>query len=56
MTRKKLDFKSKKAYQKWLAYDHIHKLKHAKKKPKIYIRGHKHKVNHKRTKHKKRRR
>ncbi len=43
---KALRFKSKEAYRKWLAYDHMHVKKHRKNPPEIYIRGKKHHVNH----------
>lgn len=41
---KTLHFKSKEAYQKWLAYGHIHHAFHGKKE--IVIHGHHHKVYH----------
>ena len=47
---KKLDFKSKRKYNKWLAYNWIHNKREMGKAPhkEISIRGKKHKVDHKR--------
>jgi len=49
---KALHFKSKKNYQKWLAYNYIHNKKQMGKPPhkEIYIKGKKHPVNHSRKK------
>ena len=47
LKRKKMNFRSKEAYRKWLAYGHIHG--HFKRTPghvKVYIRGRPHKVKH----------
>jgi len=46
---KTLHFKSKKDYQKWLAYNYVHNKKQMGKPPHetVYIRGKKHKVEHK---------
>lgn len=42
-----LHFKNRKAYLKWLAFGHIHKVfKEKGKGQKIVIRGKKHKVKH----------
>ena len=44
---KKMHFKSKKAYEKWLAYGHIHGVfEEAPGDVEVYIRGKKHKVKH----------
>ena len=47
---KTLNFKSKQAYKKWLAYNYIHNRKKMGRKPhkRIKIRGRKHKVKHRR--------
>jgi len=49
-TPKTLNFKSKEAYRKWLAYNWIHNPKEMGKPPhkRIKIRGKPHKVKHKR--------
>ena len=46
----KVNFKNKEAYRKWLAYNYIHNKKEMQKAPNktVYIRGKKHKVEHKR--------
>jgi len=46
---KVLHFKSKEAYRKWLAYNYIHNRRKMQKPPHkvVYIRGKKHKVEHK---------
>ena len=47
--RKSVNFKSKKAYQKWLAYGHIHgDFVKTPGNLKVSIRGRRHKVKHKR--------
>jgi len=45
---RKINFKSKKNYQKWLAYNWLHNKAKMGKKPHktVYIRGKKHKVKH----------
>jgi len=45
---KKLNFKSKEAYRKWLAYNYIHNPDKMQKKPhkEIYIKGKKKRVKH----------
>ena len=55
---KKLHFKSKEAYRKWLAYNWIHNKKEMGdgRNSTIYIRGKKHRVNHSRKKHRKKKR
>ena len=55
--RKRMNFRSKEAYRKWLAYGHIHGL--FRKTPghvKVYIRGRPHKVKHVRYSSSRRRR
>ena len=50
LKRKKMNFRSKEAYRKWLAYGHIHG--HFKRTPghvKVFIRGRPHKVKHVRS-------
>ncbi|RLI40009.1 hypothetical protein DRO64_09690 [Candidatus Bathyarchaeota archaeon] len=47
LKRKRMNFRSKEAYRKWLAYGHIHGV--FAKTPghvKVYIRGRPHKVKH----------
>ena len=48
---KKIHFKSKEAYRKWLSYNWIHNTEEMGKAPHkvVYIRGKKHKVKHKRS-------
>lgn len=41
------NFSSKAAYQRWLAYGHIHGVFHKKHHARIKIRGRPHKVKHK---------
>ena len=55
---KKLNFKSNKSYEKWLAWNYEHNKKEMGdgKNSTIYIRGKKHKVNHSRKKGKKKKR
>ena len=56
LKRKKMNFRSKEAYRKWLAYGHIHGV--FAKTPghvKVYIRGRPHKVKHVRSSRKPRR-
>jgi hypothetical protein len=44
---KSMNFKSKAAYQKWLAYDKMHVSKGPSKHPvAVSVKGKKHKVNH----------
>jgi ribosomal protein S11 len=45
---KTLHFRSKKAYQKWLAYGHIHVRGFGKGRERIRIRGRLHRVKHRR--------
>jgi len=52
MARKVMNFKSKEAYRKWLAYGHIHGLFKAKGSVSIKIRGKSHRVKHARKKKK----
>ena len=47
LKRKRMNFRSKEAYRKWLAYGHIHGI--FAKTPghvKVFIRGRPHKVKH----------
>ena len=46
---KVMNFKSKEAYRKWLAYNYIHNKRKMKRPPhvKVKIRGKVHKVKHK---------
>ena len=56
LKRKKMNFRSKEAYRKWLAYGHIHGV--FAKTPghvKVYIRGRPHKVKHVRSSRRSRR-
>jgi len=56
LKRKRMNFRSKEAYRKWLAYGHIHGV--FAKTPghvKVYIRGRPHKVKHVRSSRRSRR-
>lgn len=44
MSPKTIHFKSKRGYQKWLAFGHLHHVFHGKEN--VVIAGHKHKVEH----------
>lgn len=44
---KTVNFKSRSAYKKWLAYGHIHVKGFGKTPEKVKIRGKSHKVKHK---------
>lgn len=48
MAQKTLNFKSKEAYRKWLAYGHMHIPDFGETPVGIKIRGKKHKVKHSR--------
>lgn len=51
---KKMNFSSEKAYKKWLAYGHAHKLfERTPGHVKVYIRGKPHKVRHTRRRRRK---
>ena len=55
--RRRMNFKSKESYRRWLAYGHIHGV--FKKTPgnvNVYIRGKPHKVKHTRKRRSRRRR
>jgi hypothetical protein len=52
MARKVMNFKSKEAYRKWLAYGHIHGLFKSKGNVSVKIRGKSHRVKHARKKKK----
>ena len=41
---RKMNFRSKEAYRKWLAYGHIHGVFKRRRGVKVYIRGKPHKV------------
>ena len=60
LKRRRMNFRSKEAYRKWLAYGHIHGLfRKAPGHVKVYIRGRPHKVKHVRyssSRHRRRRR
>ena len=54
--RRRMNFRSKEAYRKWLAYGHIHGV--FRKTPghvNVFIRGKPHKVRHSRARSKRRR-
>jgi len=52
---KKMNFSSKQAYRKWLAYGHIHGIfERTPGHVKVYIRGKPHKVKHSRKRRKRR--
>ena len=56
LKRKRMNFRSKEAYRKWLAYGHIHGI--FAKTPghvKVFIRGRPHKVKHVRSSRRSRR-
>ena len=47
MAKKTMNFKSKEAYEKWLAYGHMHIKDFGKTPVKVKIRGTSHRVKHK---------
>lgn len=50
MARKVMNFKSKEAYRKWLAYGHIHGLFNSPGNVSVKIRGKSHRVKHSKKK------